>query len=99
MRDVCAAASDNVRRTTRKWSSSFAVPAPAARARLDDLLAAGVLTGSQRDVLLWRAQGFSYQAIAYGLGVTSSTVRDRELRAEQKIEIHRAAQASGGEIA
>jgi DNA-directed RNA polymerase specialized sigma24 family protein len=46
------------------------------------------LTASQRDVLLWRAQGYSYQAIGHGLGISSGTARDRAARAEQKIELH-----------
>jgi DNA-binding CsgD family transcriptional regulator len=72
--------------------SSLTAPVPDTRAWLNELHAAGVLTEKQRDVLLWRAQGFSYQEIAYGLKVSISTVRQCGKRGEQKIAIYHEAQ-------
>jgi DNA-binding CsgD family transcriptional regulator len=74
--------------------SVLATPVPYERAWLDELHAAGVLTAKQREVLLWRAQNFSYQAIAYGLKLDVSTVQRRVKRATQLIAIHLEAQAS-----
>jgi DNA-binding CsgD family transcriptional regulator len=74
--------------------SSFAVPVPDTRAWLNELQSAGVLTEKQRDVLLWRAQGYSYTEISWGLKVSISTVRQCVKRGEQKIGIYTEAQAS-----
>ncbi len=68
--------------------SVLAPPVPAERAWLDELHAAGVLTDKQREALLWRAQGFSYQAIAYGLKIDVSTAQRRVKRANQKGAIY-----------
>jgi DNA-binding CsgD family transcriptional regulator len=74
--------------------SSFAAPSPDIRARLTELYAAGILTEKQRDALLWRAQGYSYTEISWGLQVSISTVRQCVRRGEQKIAIFNEAQAS-----